>query len=474
MREYTNHQISQICLRLLSFILILFSLVIGCSDSTGPGSEKSDNRFKTDSIGPDGGTTAVTASDGTVCRLTIPTGTLSESIDIKITAGSSPNESMFTALTNSFLLEPEGLEFEKPITIEITIPNAISSDQVPAILHTAAGRPGILLETQVNGQTLSASIEHFSRVTPVVPTAAELELYWDSMMLDISTNGLNEWKAQSLYFMYMIAYSGRNGMYSSIDLTTWTAVLRVQTSGLIAIGSQLCSSGNHMDAESKLNIAINIAKNMPFADLETVAQQTLDNCGTGTGTIVIDQYPDNLSGAGWSLAGPRNDNGTGDVTLLDRPIGDYTMTWIDVSGYITPSTSTQTLNADDSITFSGVYISTQPTIYARASSVDDQARIYINGSIVVETAWGLGEGGEYVGHQAGDSGWVDVTDSINDGNNTFRFWVWNKAVCCGTGGTFEISVDDEIVITREFHEQDSTEGVKYDETVTFDFSAYLP
>jgi len=278
-----------------------------------------------------------------------------------------------------------------------------------------------------------------------------------------------------LYCIYMIAYSGRDGIYSSIDLIVWRAYLWVQTSNLISIGSQLCSSGNHTDAVSNLDMALNIAINMGWPDIETAAQQALDNCGqAGMGTIVIDQSPDNLSGAGWSLTGPRNDNGAGDVTLLDRPTGVYTMTWNDVSGYFTPSASTQTLNADDSIAFSGVYISTQPHIYARASRVDDKAGIYINGSLAVETAWGLGPGGVSVGHQAGDSGWVEVTDKIYDGYNTFRFYVWNKAVCCGTGGTFEIKVGDEIVITREFHEQDSTSGVKYDETVIFDFSAYIP
>ena len=398
MKESTSQRITPIQISFLTLPIFVFILAVSCSDSTGPDTDKLDDRLISSQIGPDGGTLEVTATDGTACRLTIPAGTLSEAANIKITAESSPNESIFTPLANSFLLEPEGLEFDEPITIEITAASEISSDKIPAILHTSADRPGMLLETQVDGQTLSTSLTHFSSVTPVVPSAAELELYWDSVMLEISTYGLNEWRAMSLYFMYMIAYSGRNGMYSSIDLTTWEAVLRVQTSGLIAIGSQLCSSGNHTDAESKLNMAINIAKNMPFTDLEAVAQQALDDC---------------------------------------RQASD-------------------------------------PNIYARASSVDDQARIYINGAIAVETAWGLGPGGVSVGHQSGDSGWVDVTDKINDGNNTFRFWVWNKAVCCGTGGTFEIKVRGEIVISREFHEQDSTEGVKYDETVTFDFSSYIP
>ena len=77
---------------------------------------------------------------------------------------------MFTALTNSFLLEPEGLEFDDPVTIEITVLDALPSDQIPVILHTDTDGNSILLETQVNGQTLSASIEHFSRATIVIHT----------------------------------------------------------------------------------------------------------------------------------------------------------------------------------------------------------------------------------------------------------------------------------------------------------------
>jgi len=174
MRESTNHQITQIYLRLLSLIFILLTLTIGCSDSTGPDDGSSEGEFTSDSIGSEGGTLKVTASDGTACRLTIPAGTLSDATDIKITAESSPSETMFTALTNSFLLEPEGLEFDEPIAIEITVPDALPSDQIPAILHTDTDGNSILLETQVDGQIFSAFIEHFSRATIVIPTASQL------------------------------------------------------------------------------------------------------------------------------------------------------------------------------------------------------------------------------------------------------------------------------------------------------------
>ena len=74
-----------------------------------------------------------------------------------------------------------------------------------------------------------------------------------------------------------------------------------------------------------------------------------------TGTIAIDQTPDDLAGAGWSLSGPQNETGSGDATLADMPVGDYTLTWDEVDGHTTPSADTQTLATDGTITFSGTY-----------------------------------------------------------------------------------------------------------------------
>lgn len=108
---------------------------------------------------------------------------------------------------------------------------------------------------------------------------------------------------------------------------------------------------------------------------------------------------------------------------------------------------------------------TPPVVRVRASHVDDRAIIYVNGASVVDVRWGEGEGGVYIGHKPGDSGWVDVSDLVNRGDNEFRFWLWNKAVCCGVSATFEIEVDGAVVVTRVFQKADSTEGVKYTETI---------
>jgi len=76
-----------------------------------------------------------------------------------------------------------------------------------------------------------------------------------------------------------------------------------------------------------------------------------------TGTIVIDPSPDTLN-APWSLSGPNSysTSGTGDKTLTELATGEYTITWGAVSGWIKPSNATQTLAANQTVTFSGTYI----------------------------------------------------------------------------------------------------------------------
>jgi len=74
-----------------------------------------------------------------------------------------------------------------------------------------------------------------------------------------------------------------------------------------------------------------------------------------TSTIVIDQTPDELGGAGWALSGPENGVGAGDSTLMDMPLGEYALHWNNVAGYITPPSDSITLTENEAITFSGEY-----------------------------------------------------------------------------------------------------------------------
>ncbi|MCP4549777.1 MAG: DUF11 domain-containing protein [bacterium] len=74
-----------------------------------------------------------------------------------------------------------------------------------------------------------------------------------------------------------------------------------------------------------------------------------------TGMIEIDQAPDFLSEAGWSLEGPQEATGTGDLALTAAPVGEYTLVWNDVEDYLTPASGVRTLAADDTLRFGGIY-----------------------------------------------------------------------------------------------------------------------
>lgn len=106
-----------------------------------------------------------------------------------------------------------------------------------------------------------------------------------------------------------------------------------------------------------------------------------------------------------------------------------------------------------------------PHVTARVSNADDEAVLYVNGAEGIRTAWGKGEGGRAVGHRAGDSGWVDITDRLHPGPNELRFWVRNASGCCNVSGTFEVRINNIVAVSRVFQRQDSQAGVKYDETV---------
>ncbi len=87
----------------------------------------------------------------------------------------------------------------------------------------------------------------------------------------------------------------------------------------------------------------------------TTFSGTYTEIASPTGTIVINQIPNVLAGAGWSLTGPQNETGSGDATFAGMPLGQYTLTWDAVSGYTTPSSPGQSLVDGGTTTFSGTY-----------------------------------------------------------------------------------------------------------------------
>jgi formylglycine-generating enzyme required for sulfatase activity len=74
------------------------------------------------------------------------------------------------------------------------------------------------------------------------------------------------------------------------------------------------------------------------------------------GTIVIHPEPNNID-APWQLSGPDGSltAGAGDLTLEDLVAGEYSIEWGNVVEWNAPANSLQTLPADGTITFNGIY-----------------------------------------------------------------------------------------------------------------------
>jgi hypothetical protein len=93
-----------------------------------------------------------------------------------------------------------------------------------------------------------------------------------------------------------------------------------------------------------------------IADGQTVtALSTYEAVAAPLGTVVIDPNPDSLN-APWQITLPGGEimSGTGDQTLVDMALGDYTLTWGDVEGWETPTPNpvTLTLGAGGTALFS--------------------------------------------------------------------------------------------------------------------------
>lgn len=78
--------------------------------------------------------------------------------------------------------------------------------------------------------------------------------------------------------------------------------------------------------------------------------------GQDSGTVVIEHILDLPTEAEWSLSGPQNKTGSGGQTLTNMPIGEYTLAWDSVGGYLKPLNKTQDLAVNDTISFFGSYL----------------------------------------------------------------------------------------------------------------------
>ena len=105
--------------------------------------------------------------------------------------------------------------------------------------------------------------------------------------------------------------------------------------------------------------------------------QTLTAGGTITFDGVYEELPGPVGtvevtsniGAPYTVTGPATYTGIGDWTYDDSPVGDYTIVWGDVAGYVTPANETLSLIEDGTITFDGQYepVVLEGTIYVSAN-----------------------------------------------------------------------------------------------------------
>jgi len=86
---------------------------------------------------------------------------------------------------------------------------------------------------------------------------------------------------------------------------------------------------------------------------------TIEYCQSSVGTVSVNPAPDSLD-APWIVEGPSGyyHVGSGDETLPSLAQGEYTCTWLDEAGWVTPSPNpaTYSLVADGTITFTGTYV----------------------------------------------------------------------------------------------------------------------
>ena len=75
------------------------------------------------------------------------------------------------------------------------------------------------------------------------------------------------------------------------------------------------------------------------------------------GTITVDSTPD---GAPFNIEGPQAYSGEAPWTFNEAPAGEYTITWLDMDGRITPAGQTGNLAGGGSINFNGVYEQEEP------------------------------------------------------------------------------------------------------------------
>lgn len=99
-----------------------------------------------------------------------------------------------------------------------------------------------------------------------------------------------------------------------------------------------------------------------------------------SGTVVVTPGPTTLT-ISWTLRGPGgfNESGSGARTFASQPLGNYTLTWGAVEGWVrpTPVTSTLKLEAGGSVEFTGLYRENLPSTIVVDATPDDPGTTWV-------------------------------------------------------------------------------------------------
>jgi hypothetical protein len=99
-------------------------------------------------------------------------------------------------------------------------------------------------------------------------------------------------------------------------------------------------------------------------------------------------------------------------------------------------------------------------------SVDDNAALYLNGSVVATASWGYGAGGVDIGEVPGGAGPLDVSAWARRGTNTVRFVIENEYPS-GAGGFYSLRLNGKEVYSDGFRGDSVALGTAFDRTHTF-------
>jgi hypothetical protein len=171
------------------------------------------------------------------------------------------------------------------------------------------------------------------------------------------------------YFKYSVEAPGMLSFLIKPENTSGTGSIRVtimNSSSIILARKELASDSTGIYLEANVisgdyYLVIDKMPAVPGGDRKPIFDKDYQiiprsQLTTG-GTIIIQPYPDSIN-APWTLArlSGYNHPGTGNQRIPDLTPGDYTIIWGDVSGWTKPSSATQNLAPDGTITFSGTYI----------------------------------------------------------------------------------------------------------------------